>query len=198
VALLLRFYDPDGGCVLIDGRDARDYDLHGLRGQIAVVPQDVLLFGGSIAENIAYGRPGATEAEVIAAARQANADEFIRSFPQGYQTTVGERGVQLSGGQRQRVAIARAILKDPAILVLDEATSSLDSESESLVHQALEGLMQGRTSVIIAHRLATVRKADRIFVIKEGAVVESGTHAELVERPDGVYRMLTRLQLELW
>jgi ATP-binding cassette subfamily B protein len=196
VALLLRFYDPDGGRVLIDGRDARDYGLHELRGQIAVVPQDVLLFGGSIAENIAYGRPGAGEAEVIAAARQANADGFIRSFPRGYQTTVGERGVQLSGGQRQRVAIARAILKDPAILVLDEATSALDPESESLVHQALESLMQGRTSLVIAHRLATVRKADRIFVLKGGAVVEAGTHAELLVREDGVYRLLAELQLD--
>jgi ATP-binding cassette subfamily B protein len=197
VALLLRFYDPDGGRVLIDGRDAREYDLHGLRRQFAVVPQDVLLFGGTIAENIAYGRPGASEAEVIEAARKANADGFIRSFPQGYQTTVGERGVQLSGGQRQRVAIARAILRDPAVLVLDEATSSLDSESESLVHQALDGLMEGRTSVIIAHRLATVRRADRIFVIKDGTVVEAGTHAELVGREDGLYRMLSDLQLDL-
>jgi ATP-binding cassette subfamily B protein len=197
VALLLRFYDPDGGRVLIDGRDAREHDRHGLRRQLAVVPQDVLLFGGTIAENIAYGRPGASEAEVIEAARKANADGFIRSFPQGYQTAVGERGVQLSGGQRQRVAIARAILRDPAILVLDEATSSLDSESESLVHQALEGLMVGRTSVIIAHRLATVRRADRIFVVKDGTVVEAGTHAELLDREHGVYRLLTELQVEL-
>jgi ATP-binding cassette subfamily B protein len=193
----LRFYDPEGGRVLIDGRDARDYGLHELRGQIAIVPQDVLLFGGSIAENIAYGRPGAGEEEIVEAARKANADGFIRSFPDGYGTLVGERGVQLSGGQRQRVAIARAILKDPAILVLDEATSSLDSESESLVHQALEGLMEGRTSIIIAHRLATVRKADRIFAIKGGTVVESGTHAELMGRPDGVYRVLSELQLDL-
>jgi ATP-binding cassette subfamily B protein len=197
VSLLLRFYDPGGGRVLIDGRDARDFALHELRGQIAIVPQDVFLFGGSIADNIAYGRPGASEEEVVEAARKANADGFIRAFPDGYRTTVGERGVQLSGGQRQRVAIARAILKDPAILVLDEATSSLDSESESLVHQALEGLMQGRTSIIIAHRLATVRKADRIFVIKDGAVVESGTHGELIERPEGLYRLLSELQLDL-
>jgi ATP-binding cassette subfamily B protein len=194
VALLLRFYDPDGGRVLIDGRDSRDYAPQELRGQMAVVPQDVLLFGGSIADNIAYGRPGATEDEVVEAARRANADGFIRAFPDGYRTLVGERGVQLSGGQRQRVAIARAILRDPAILVLDEATSSLDSESESLVHQALERLMAGRTSIVIAHRLSTVRTADRIFVIKDGAVVEAGTHAELLGHPEGVYRMLSELQ----
>jgi ATP-binding cassette subfamily B protein len=196
VALLLRFYDPDGGRVLIDGRDSRDFAPRELRGRMAVVPQDVLLFGGSIAENIAYGRPGATEAEVVEAARQANADGFIRAFPEGYRTLVGERGVQLSGGQRQRVAIARAILRDPAILLLDEATSSLDSESESLVHQALERLMAGRTSIVIAHRLATVRTADRIFVIKDGAVVEAGTHEELLGHPEGVYRMLAELQFD--
>ncbi|HKI32525.1 MAG TPA: ABC transporter transmembrane domain-containing protein [Gemmataceae bacterium] len=195
VSLLLRFYDPDAGRVLIDGRDARDYALHELRGQIAMVPQDVLLFGGSIGDNIAYGRPGARVEEVEEAARLANADGFIRAFPDGYRTLVGERGVQLSGGQRQRVAIARAILRDPAILVLDEATSSLDSESERLVHQALERLMQGRTSLIIAHRLATVRQADRIFVIKDGAIVETGTHGELMERTDGVYRLLSELQV---
>jgi ATP-binding cassette subfamily B protein len=196
VALLLRFYDPDGGRVLIDGRDSRDYAPHELRGQMAVVPQDVLLFGGSIADNIAYGRPGATEEEVVEAARRANADGFIRAFPDGYRTLVGERGVQLSGGQRQRVAIARAILRDPAILILDEATSSLDSESESLVHQALERLMAGRTSIIIAHRLATVRTVDRIFVLKDGAVAEAGTHAELMTHPEGVYRMLAELQFD--
>jgi ATP-binding cassette subfamily B protein len=197
VSLLLRFYEPDGGRILIDGRDARTYDLHGLRQQLAIVPQDVILFGGTIADNIAYGRPGATPEEVEAAARQANAHDFIASFPEGYQTRVGERGVQLSGGQRQRVAIARAILRDPAILILDEATSSLDAESEGLVLQALERLMQGRTALVIAHRLSTVRSADRIFVLKEGSVVETGTHAELVARPDGVYRTLSQLQLEL-
>jgi ATP-binding cassette subfamily B protein len=196
VSLLLRFYDPDCGRVLIDGRDARDYDLHALRGRMAIVPQDVILFGGTIAENIAYGRPGASQEEVEEAARQANAHDFIAAFPEGYQTRVGERGVQLSGGQRQRVAIARAVLRDPAVLILDEATSSLDSESEGLVLQALERLMQGRTSFVIAHRLSTVRGADRIFVLKDGAVVESGTHAELLARPDGVYRTLSQLQLE--
>jgi ATP-binding cassette subfamily B protein len=195
VSLLLRFYDPDGGRVLVDGCDARSYPLHGLRQHSAVVPQDVLLFGGSIGENIAYGRPGATPAEVEAAARQANAHDFIAGFPEGYRTIVGERGVQLSGGQRQRVAIARAILRDPAILILDEATSSLDSESERLVQQALDGLMRGRTSVIIAHRLSTVRRADRIYVIDAGQVIETGTHAELLARDGGKYRTLVELQL---
>jgi ATP-binding cassette subfamily B protein len=197
VSLLLRFYDPDAGRVLIDGRDARDYPLRRLREQMAIVPQDVLLFGGTVAENIAYGRPGASQAEIEEAARLANAHDFIASFPEGYQTIVGERGVKLSGGQRQRVAIARAILRNPAILILDEATSSLDSESESLVQQALNTLMQGRTSVIIAHRLSTVRRADCIYVIKEGEVVESGTHNELIARPDGVYRTLSELQFDL-
>jgi ATP-binding cassette subfamily B protein len=197
VSLLLRFYDPDGGCILIGGKDAREYGLMELRSQMALVPQDVFLFGGSIGENIGYGKPGCSQAEIEIAARQANAHDFIVSFPEGYQTLVGERGVQLSGGQRQRVAIARAILKDPAILLLDEATSSLDSESESLVQQALEVLMRGRTSVIIAHRLATVRTADKIYVIKEGQTVESGTHSELIERQDGVYRTLSELQFDL-
>ncbi len=196
VALLMRFFELDAGRILVDGRDVRDYGLHDLRSQMAIVPQDVLLFGGSILDNIAYGRPGATEAEVIEAARKANAHDFINSFPEGYQTRVGERGIQLSGGQRQRVAIARAILRDPAILILDEATSSLDSESESLVLQALEGLMQGRTSLIIAHRLSTVRRADRIFVIKDGATVEEGTHAELLARENGIYRKLSELQFQ--
>ncbi|HVS38798.1 MAG TPA: ABC transporter transmembrane domain-containing protein [Gemmataceae bacterium] len=196
VSLLLRFYEPTAGRVRIDGRDARQYSLRQLRERMAVVPQDVLLFGGTILDNIAYGRPGATEAEVIEAARQANAHDFISTFPEGYQTRVGDRGVQLSGGQRQRVAIARAILRDPAILILDEATSSLDSESESLVLQALDRLMQGRTSLVIAHRLSTVRSADRIFVLKEGATIEEGTHDELLSRPDGVYRTLSLLQLD--
>jgi ATP-binding cassette subfamily B protein len=197
VNLLLRFYDPDAGRVLIDGRGARDYPLHELRGRMALVPQDVLLFGGTIGDNIAYGKPGATQAEIEEAARRANAHDFILSFPEGYRTTVGERGVKLSGGQRQRVAIARAILRDPAILVLDEATSSLDSESESLVQQALDELMRGRTSVIIAHRLATVRRADRIFVIDAGRAVESGTHEELLAYEGGIYRTLSELQFDL-
>jgi ATP-binding cassette subfamily B protein len=195
-ALLPRFYDPDAGRVLLDGRDARAYPLHYLRSQMAIVPQDVVLFGGSIEENIAYGRPGATADDVAEAARKANAHDCIVGLPDGYRTRVGERGLQLSGGQRQRVAIARAVLRDPVLLILDEATSSLDSESESLVLQALEGLMQGRTCLVIAHRLSTVRRADRIYVLKDGAVVESGTHAELAAREQGVYRTLSELQLD--
>jgi ABC transporter fused permease/ATP-binding protein len=193
-ALLLRFYEPETGVLRIDGRNARDYPLGWLRGQMAIVPQDVLLFGGTIAENIVYGRPGADEAAIREAARLANADEFIRAFPEGYATLVGDRGVKLSGGQRQRIAIARAILKNPAILILDEATSSLDSESEQLVQGALDHLMQGRTTFIIAHRLATVRNADKIAVIEAGRVVELGTHDELSAHPEGLYRRLSTLQ----
>jgi ATP-binding cassette subfamily B protein len=193
-AILLRFYDPESGKLLIDGKDAREYPLGWLRGQMAIVPQDVLLFGGTIAENIVYGKPGAGEAEVREAAKLANADEFITSFPEGYETLVGDRGIKLSGGQRQRIAIARAILKNPAILILDEATSSLDSESERLVQVALERLMQGRTTFIIAHRLATIRTADRIAVIEAGRIVELGTHDELSARVDGLYRRLSSLQ----
>ncbi len=193
-ALLLRFYEPESGQLMIDGRNAQDYPLRWLRGQMAIVPQDVLLFGGSIAENIVYGRPGASEAEVHEAARLANADEFIRAFPEGYATLVGDRGIKLSGGQRQRIAIARAILKNPAILILDEATSSLDSESEQQVQGALDRLMQGRTTFIVAHRLATVRKANKIAVIDGGRVVELGTHDELSARSDGLYRRLSALQ----
>ena len=194
ISLLLRLYDPSAGRLLIDGRDARDYRLAELRSQMSMVPQEVLLFGGSIAENIAYGKPGASAAEIEQAARQANAHDFIQAFPEGYATLVGDRGIKLSGGQRQRVAIARAILKNPAILILDEATSSLDSESERLIQEALETLMRGRTSFIIAHRLATVRHVDRIIVIAGGRLVESGTHDELQALPDGVYRRLAALQ----
>ena len=194
ISLLLRLYDPSSGRLLIDGRDARDYRLTELRGQMSMVPQEVLLFGGSIAENIAYGKPGAGAEEIEQAARQANAHEFIQAFPERYATLVGERGIKLSGGQRQRVAIARAILKNPAILILDEATSSLDSESERLIQEALETLMRGRTSFIIAHRLATVRHVDRIIVIAGGRVVESGTHEELQAVADGTYRRLAALQ----
>ena len=161
---------------------------------MAIVPQDVLLFGGTIAENIVYGRPGADDAAIREAARLANADEFISAFPGGYATLVGDRGIQLSGGQRQRIAIARAILKDPAILILDEATSSLDSESERLVQVALERLMKGRTTFIVAHRLATIRTADRIAVIEAGRIVELGSHDELSAKPDGLYRRLSSLQ----
>jgi ATP-binding cassette subfamily B protein len=194
ISLLLRLYDPSSGRLLIDGRDARDYRLTELRGQISMVPQEVLLFGGSIAENIAYGKPGVGADEIEQAARQANAHEFIQAFPERYATLVGERGIKLSGGQRQRVAIARAILKNPAILILDEATSSLDSESERLIQEALETLMRGRTSFIIAHRLATVRHVDRIIVIAGGRVVESGTHEQLQAVADGTYRRLAALQ----
>ncbi len=194
ISLLLRLYDPAYGRLLVDGRDARDYRLHELRGQMSMVPQEVLLFGGSIAENIAYGKPDATAQEIERAARQANAHSFIESFPEKYATLVGERGIKLSGGQRQRIAIARAILKDPAILILDEATSSLDSESERLIQDALETLMRGRTSFIIAHRLATVRHADQIIVISGGRVVESGTHDELRAIESGVYRRLAAMQ----
>jgi ATP-binding cassette subfamily B protein len=194
ISLLLRLYDPTVGRLLIDGRDAHDYRLTELRGQMSIVPQEVLLFGGSIAENIAYGRPGAGAEEIEQAARKANAHDFIKAFPDGYATLVGDRGIKLSGGQRQRVAIARAILKDPAILILDEATSSLDSESERLIQEALETLMQGRTSFIIAHRLATVRHVDRIIVIADGRIVESGTHEELQAIETGVYRRLAALQ----
>jgi len=194
-SLALRFYDPVSGRVTIDGKDARDYDLTALRDRMAIVPQEVLLFGGTIRENIAYGKPDATVEAVEAAARKANAHDFISSFPQGYETVVGERGIQLSGGQRQRIAIARAVLKDPAILILDEATSALDSESERLVQDALDQLMKGRTSIVIAHRLSTVRDADRILVLDKGRVLESGTHDELIADVGGLYHSLSRLQL---
>ncbi|HHJ50469.1 MAG TPA: ATP-binding cassette domain-containing protein [Phaeodactylibacter sp.] len=194
VQLLLRFYDPTAGRILLDDKDIREYDLRAYRSHIALVPQEVLLFGGSIRENILYGKPDATEEEVIQAARQANAWEFISGFPDGLDTIVGERGVQLSGGQRQRIAIARAILKDPEILLLDEATSSLDAESERVVQDALDKLMEGRTSIVIAHRLATVRSSDRIYVIEQGRVIEEGTHEELSAIPNGIYGSLARLQ----
>ncbi len=197
VSLLLRFYEPEGGRILIDGKPSTDYALRDLRGQMAVVPQEVILFGGSVAENIAYGKPGATREEIVEAARKANAHEFIDRFPEGYDTIVGERGMRLSGGQKQRVAIARAILRDPVILILDEATSALDSESEQLVQEALEGLMQNRTSFIIAHRLATIREADRIYVLKDGVIAESGTHDELLLNGSGLYRRLSELQFDL-
>lgn len=195
VGLLLRFYEPDRGQILFDGRPATDIPLTQLRKQMALVPQDILLFGGTIFENIAYGRPDATADEVRAAALKANAHDFIMSFPDGYETLVGERGVKLSGGQRQRVAIARAILKDPVILLLDEATSSLDSESESQVQEALQNLMEHRTSFVVAHRLSTIRNADLIVVMEDGKVKESGTHNDLIQIEDGLYRNLNKLQL---
>ncbi len=195
-SLILRFYDPQHGHVLFDGKPAGEYPLTDIRNQVAIVPQDVLLFGGTIRENIAYGKLDATDAEIMAAAEKANAGSFIKNLPEGYQTMVGERGVKLSGGQRQRVAIARALLKDPAILILDEATSSLDSESERLVQEALEVLMKNRTSIIIAHRLSTIREADKIIVLEKGKVIESGTHEELIKNEEGLYRYLSQLQFE--
>ncbi|MBM3401522.1 MAG: ATP-binding cassette domain-containing protein [Bacteroidetes bacterium] len=194
--LILRFYEPESGSILFDGTSSNDFSLTDIRNQVAIVPQDVLLFGGTIRENIAYGRLTASEEEIQIAAKRANAHEFILSFPEGYDTLVGERGVKLSGGQRQRIAIARALLKDPALLILDEATSSLDSESERLVQEALEELMKNRTSVIIAHRLSTIREADRIIVLDKGKVVESGNHIELMKNENGLYRYLSQLQLE--
>jgi ABC transporter fused permease/ATP-binding protein len=194
IQLLLRFYESQKGNIRIDGRDVREWDLKALRSKIGIVPQEVLLFGGSIRENISYAKPDATEEEIILAAQKANAWQFISQFPEGLDTLVGERGVKLSGGQRQRVAIARAILKDPAILILDEATSSLDAESESLVQQALDELMKGRTTLIIAHRLATIRKVDRIYALSEGKIVEQGSHRELLENQGGFYANLVRLQ----
>lgn len=195
-ALVLRFYEVEKGAVMIDGRSTADFDLESLRSQMAVVPQDVILFGGTIRENIGYGKPGASMDEIMDAARKANAHDFVSSFPEGYDTVVGERGIKLSGGQRQRIAIARAVLKDPRILILDEATSSLDSESERLVQEALDKLMVGRTSIVIAHRLSTVRNADRIVVLDRGKVVENGSHRDLVELDGGLYRSLLSLQMQ--
>ncbi|MBE9664427.1 ABC transporter ATP-binding protein [Mucilaginibacter myungsuensis] len=195
-SLILQFYHPQEGNIQFDGRNADSYSLTDVRNQVAIVPQDVLLFGGTILENIAYGKMGATNDEVIKAAQRANAHQFISGFPEGYETVVGERGVKLSGGQRQRIAIARALLKNPSILILDEATSSLDSESERLVQEALEELMVGRTSIIIAHRLSTIREADQIVVIEKGTVVETGSHTKLMENEGGLYRYLSQLQTD--
>ena len=195
INLLQRFYPVVEGAIYVDGTNIQRYHLTEYRKNLGIVPQEVMLFGGSILENIAYGKPGATPKEIRDAARKGNALEFIESFPEGFDTLVGERGVKLSGGQRQRIAIARAILKDPAILILDEATSSLDSHSEALVQQALEKLMEGRTTIIIAHRLSTIKKVDRIFVINQGQLAEMGSHAELTSVDNGLYRNLLKLQL---
>ncbi|MDX1446725.1 ABC transporter ATP-binding protein [Lishizhenia sp.] len=194
-SLLFNYYDIDSGSISYDGNKVEDISVEHLRSQMAIVPQEVILFAGTIRENINFGKVDATEEEIIEAAKKANAWAFIKDFPQGLDTEVGDRGIQLSGGQKQRIAIARALLKNPRILVLDEATSALDSESERLVQEALENLMQGRTSIVIAHRLSTIRNADKILVLEHGKVVEQGTHSELVQIENGVYANLSQLQL---
>ena len=193
--LILRFYNPIKGQILFDGQNIDEIDLTLLRQQIAYVPQEVILFAGTIAENIAYGKVGASQQEIEEAAKKANAFDFINTFPEKWNTLVGERGIQLSGGQRQRIAIARAVLKNPAILILDEATSSLDSESEGLVQDALDKLMQGRTSIVIAHRLSTIKEANKIVVLHQGVIVEEGTHQELLEIENGFYVKLSKMQM---
>ncbi len=196
INLLMRFYSLHHGAIIVDGRPIEEYPLSAYRANLGIVPQEVILFGGTIRENIGYGKPGASEEEIRDAARKANALEFIEKFPEKFDTVVGERGVKLSGGQRQRIAIARAILKDPAILILDEATSSLDVHSEVLVQQALEKLMEGRTTIVIAHRLSTIKKVNRIFVIQEGKLAEMGSHSELTSMNNGIYTNLLKLQLQ--
>lgn len=195
--LLLRFYDINGGEIKIDGKNIETYDLSDLRSTIGIVPQEVLLFGGTIKENILYGKPNASDEEIDAALLKSNSAEFVNSFPDGVETLIGERGIKLSGGQRQRIAIARAILKDPKILILDEATSSLDAESEQVVQEALDELMKNRTSIIIAHRLATIKNVDQIYVLDQGKVIESGTHEELLKIENGKYQNLAQLQFSL-
>lgn len=193
-SLILRFYEPSAGMILFDDRPAADFGLSELRNNMAIVPQEVILFGGTIRENIAYGKPGASDEEIWDAAKKANATEFIEKFPEKLDTLVGDRGVQLSGGQRQRIAIARAVLKNPTILILDEATSSLDSESEFLVQEALDKLMKGRTSFVIAHRLSTIKNSDKILVIENGEIIESGNHHSLLSNESGLYTKLSRMQ----
>ncbi len=195
IQLIMQFYLPDEGEIKFDGDKASSFDLSEIRNQMAIVPQDVLLFGGTICENIAYGDTRAGFKDIVEASKKANAYDFITSFPEGFDTVVGERGIQLSGGQRQRIAIARAVLKNPKILLLDEATSSLDSESEKLVQQALEKLMKGRTSVIIAHRLSTIVNANKILVVDDGKIIEEGTHHELIANNKSRYRQLSEFQL---
>lgn len=196
-SLLLRYFETTSGEISFDGINVKDIDVEHLRTSMALVPQEVILFGGSIRENIAYGNPDASKEEIELAAQQANALEFINSFPEGFETQVGDRGVQLSGGQKQRIAIARALLKNPTILILDEATSALDSESEKLVQDALERLMQGRTSFVIAHRLSTIRNADKIYVLENGKIAEEGKHGDLITIPDGIYASLVNLQMNV-
>lgn len=196
VKLLLRFYNPDSGKILIDGKPIQEFNLINLRRSFATVPQEVVLFGGTIRDNIEYGRPGASEEDIRRAAKQANALDFIESFPDGFDSLIGDRGIKLSGGQRQRIAIARAILNDPKVLLLDEATSSLDADSEKVVQSALDNLLENRTALIIAHRLATIKNADLILVLDKGKIVESGTHFELINK-GGLYQRLASLQFDL-
>jgi ATP-binding cassette subfamily B protein len=197
ISLLLRFYDPTQGKVTMDGVDLKNIKLEDYRRQVGAVLQESYLFPGSIKDNIGYGRPNCTMEEVISAAKAANAHDFIVGFPDGYDTYVGERGQRLSGGERQRIAIARAILHNPKVLVLDEATASVDTETERMIQEALENLVEGRTVIAIAHRLSTLRAADRLVVMEEGKIVEVGTHDQLLANDDGVYTKLVRMQLEM-
>lgn len=196
ISLIERFYDPSAGSVAFDGKDLRNLNLGWLRDHVSLVSQEPSLFSGTVAENIAYGKPDASREEIMNAAKLANAHNFIMNFEHGYDTDVGDRGAQVSGGQKQRIAIARAIVRDPEVLLLDEATSALDNESEKIVQASLDNLMAGksRTTVVIAHRLSTIRNADCIAVVDGGSIVEKGTHAELMEIPNGIYRMLVELQ----
>ena len=194
-SLIPRFYDVSGGRILIDGRDIRDFTVKSLRNNIGIVQQDVYLFTGSVMDNIRYGRPDATEAEIVAAAQNANAHEFIMNLPEGYDTNIGQRGIKLSGGQKQRLSIARVFLKNPPILIFDEATSALDNESERVVQESLEKLAKGRTTFVIAHRLSTIRNAQKILVLTENGIAESGTHRELLEK-NGIYAELYNMQFQ--
>ena len=195
-SLIPRFYDVSGGRILIDGRDIRDFTVKSLRNNIGIVQQDVYLFTGSVMDNIRYGRPDATEAEIVAAAQNANAHEFIMNLPEGYDTNIGQRGIKLSGGQKQRLSIARVFLKTPPILIFDEATSALDNESERVVQESLEKLAKGRTTFVIAHRLSTIRNAQKILVLTENGIAESGTHRELLEK-NGIYAELYNMQFQM-
>jgi ABC-type multidrug transport system fused ATPase/permease subunit len=197
VSLITRFYDVKDGAVKIDGNDIREVDLKDLRSNISVVPQEAYLFHGTIRDNIAYGRPDASFEDVMNAARSANAHDFIMRLSDGYDTHVGERGTKLSGGERQRISIARAILDDPKILILDEATSAVDTESEVAIQTALDNLMLGRTTLAIAHRLSTVKNADKLVVMEQGKIVEEGTHEELIQIEDGLYKRLVEMQTKL-